>query len=204
VTPDVATALGAKDLRGFRVTQVYPGTEAAKAGLKVGDVLTAMNGSDLKASRIQDAEVLKRRIEGMSVGEPAEFKVMRGTEPTTVKVTLEETPSTAADAKTASQAELEFKVRSLVFMDRVDNRWPQDQTGVLVTEVTRGGWANLAGLQSGDLILRIQEIPVKDIPTFEAESKKIKETKPEVVSIFVRRGYRTHYVFVSQILKEGK
>ena len=37
VTPDVATALGAKDLKGFRVTQVYPGTEASKAGLKVGD-----------------------------------------------------------------------------------------------------------------------------------------------------------------------
>ena len=30
VTPDVATALGAKDLRGFRITQVYPGTEASK------------------------------------------------------------------------------------------------------------------------------------------------------------------------------
>src|SRR5205085_4289137 len=65
VTPDVATAIGQKDLKGFRVTQVYPGTEAAKAGLKVGDVLSALNGKALNASRIQDAEVLKRLIEAM-------------------------------------------------------------------------------------------------------------------------------------------
>ena len=204
VTPDVAAALGAKDLKGFRVTQVYPGTEAAKAGLKVGDVLTAMNGSALNASRIQDAEVLKRRIENMSVGEDAEFKVVRDGKEQAIKVVLQETPNTAAEAKTATYAGLEFKVRSIVFTDRVENRWPEDQKGVIVTEVTRGGWASLGGLESGDLILRVQEQPVDDIPGFEALVKKLDEPKPEVVSIFVRRGYRTNYVFVQQDVREKK
>ncbi len=204
VTPDVATALGAKSLRGFRITQVYPGTTAAKAGLMVGDVLTSLNGSALNASRIQDAEVLKRRIEVMSVGEAAEFKVVRAGADLSLKVDLEETPSTASEAKTASDGELEYKVRSLVFGDRIDNRWSLDQKGVLVTEVTRGGWAALSGLNSGDLILRIQEQPIDDIPAFEAMAKKIKETRPETVSIFVRRGYRTHYVFVQPDVKERK
>jgi len=204
VTPDVASALGAKDLRGFRITQVYPGTEAAKAGLKVGDVLAAMNGSALNASRIQDAEVLKRRIENMSVGEDAEFKVIREGKEQTIKVLLQETPNTAAEAKTATNAGLEFKVRSIVFSDRVENRWPVEQKGVIVTEVTRGGWASLGGLESGDLILRIQEQPVDDIPGFEALVKKLDEAKPETVSIFVRRGYRTNYVFVQQDVREKK
>ncbi len=204
VTPDVASALGAKDLRGFRITQVYPGTEAAKAGLKVGDVLTAMNGSALNASRIQDAEVLKRRIENMSVGEDAEFKVVRDGKEQTIKVVLQETPNTAAEAKTATNVGLEFKVRSIVFTDRVENRWPEDQKGVIVTEVTRGGWASLGGLESGDLILRMQEQPVDDIPGFEALVKKLDEAKPETVSIFVRRGYRTNYVFVQQDVREKK
>ncbi len=204
VTPDVATALGAKDLRGFRITQVYPGTMAAKAGLLVGDVLTAMNGSALNASRIQDAEVLKRRIEVMSVGEVAEFKVVRAGAEVVLKVDLEETPGTASEAKTATETELEYKVRSLVFLDRIENRWSLDQKGVLVTEVTRGGWAALSGLNAGDLILRIQEQPIDDIPAFEAMAKKVKETKPETVSIFVRRGYRTHYVFIQPDVKERK
>ena len=204
VTPDVATALGSKDLKGFRVTQVYPGTEAAKAGLKVGDVLTAMNGSALNASRIQDAEVLKRRIENMGVGEDAEFKVMREGKEQAIKVVLEETPNTAAEAKTASNAMLEFKVRSIVFTDRIENRWPQDQKGVVVTEVTRGGWAQLAGLDSGDLILRIQEQPIDDVPAFEAMTKKLDEGKPETISVFVRRGYKTNYVFIQLDVHEKK
>ena len=204
VTPDVATALGAKELKGFRITQVYPGTEAAKAGLKVGDVLTAMNGSVLNASRIQDAEVLKRRIENMSVGDDAEFKVVRDGKEQVVKVVLQETPNTAAEAKTANYATLEFKVRSIVFTDRVDNRWPESQKGVIVTEVTRGGWASLANLDSGDLILRIQEQPVDDVPAFEALVKKLDESKPEMISIFVRRGYKTNYVFVAQDAHEKK
>jgi len=204
VTPDVATALGSKDLRGFRITQVYPGTEAAKAGLKVGDVLTALNGSALNASRIQDAEVLKRRIENMSVGDDAEFKVVRDGKEQAIKVVLQETPGTASEAKVASNATLEFKVRSIVFTDRIENRWPEDQKGVIVTEVTRGGWASLAGLDSGDLILRIQEQAIDDVPAFEAMVKKLDETKPEVVSIFVRRGYKTNYVFVQQDVHEKK
>jgi hypothetical protein len=42
------------------------------------------------------------------------------------------------------------------------------------------------------------------VPGFEAFSKKLKEQKPETVSIFVRRGYRTHYVFVQPQWKETK
>jgi serine protease Do len=204
VTPDVATALGAKDLRGFRVTQVYPGTEAAKAGIKVGDVLTALNGQELKASRIQDAEVLRRRIENLSVGEKGEFDLVRDGQPAKLTVVLQETPNTAGDAKTAQDTDLEFKVRDIVFFDRVENRWPLDQKGVVVTDVTRGGWASLAGLSSGDLILRVQEQPVDDVPGFEAVVKKVKEARPQTVSVFVRRGYRTHYVFVEPQWKDAK
>ena len=204
VTPDVATALGSKALKGFRITQVYAGTEAAKAGLKVGDVLTAMNGSTLNASRIQDAEVLKRRIENMSVGEDAEFTVVRDGKEQAIKVVLQETPGTAAESKTSTYATLEFKVRTIVFTDRVENRWPEDQKGVIVTEVTRGGWADLANLNSGDLILRMQEQPVSDIPTFEAVTKKLDDLKPQVISIFVRRGFKTNYVFVQLDAREKK
>jgi serine protease Do len=204
VTPDVATALGSKELRGFRITQVYPGTEAQKGGLKVGDVLTALNKSELKASRVQDAEVLKRRIENMSVGETAELSVVRDGNPLTVSVLLEETPNTASEAKTASDADLEYKVRSIVFFDRVENRWPQDQKGVIVTEVTRGGWASLAGLSTGDLILRVQDEPIDDVAGFEAAVKRLKDARPAIVSIFVRRGYKTSFVFVQAYAKEAK
>jgi serine protease Do len=197
VTPDVATALGLKDVRGFRLTQVYPGTAAAKAGLAVGDVLTALNGGALNASRVQDAEMLKRQIEQLSVDEEVTFKILREGQPQEVKVVLEETPKSAGEAKSAPDPDLEYKVRELVFQDRIDHRWDDpDPKGVLVTEVTSGGWASLAGLHSGDLIVKIQGNPVPGIAEFEAATKKLKETKPTVVTLFVRRGYRTAFVFI--------
>jgi serine protease Do len=196
VTPDVATALGLKDVKGFRVTQVYAGTSAQKAEIKVGDVLVSLNGGKLNASRVQDAEMLKRQIEQLSVGEEVTFSVLREGQPRDLKVVLEETPKAAGEAKTASETDLEFKVREVVFQDRVDNRWPVDQTGVIVTEVTSGGWASLGGLNTGDLILKLQGHDVKTIADFEAAAKKTKEAKPTVVTVFVRRGYRTAFVFI--------
>ena len=68
---------------------------------------------------------------------------------------------------------------------------------MIVTDVTRGGLASLAGLRSGDLLLRILGEEVPDIKAFDVLVKKVKETKPEVVSVFVRRGYRTAFVFIS-------
>jgi serine protease Do len=199
VTPDVAKALAAKDakdLKGFRITQVYPGTEAAKAGLQVGDVLLSIDDSPLKASRIQDAEVLKRIIEQRTVGETAKFSVLRGDSRLDVPVVLQETPGTVAEVKTANDPDLEYKVRGVVFTDVIENRWPLDQRGVIVTDVTRGGLANVAGLRSGDLVLKVSNQDVADVKGFEEIVKKNKETKPDVVPIFVRRGYRTAFVFV--------
>jgi len=196
VTPDVATALGLKDVKGFRVTQVYAGTSAQKAEIKVGDVLVSLNGGKLNASRVQDAEMLKRQIEQLSVGEEVTFSVLREGQPRDLKVALEETPKASGEAKTASETDLEFKVREVVFQDRVDNRWPVDQTGVIVTEVTSGGWASIGGLNAGDLILKFQGHDVKSIADFEAAAKKTKEAKPRVVTVFVRRGYRTAFVFI--------
>ncbi len=196
VTPDVATAIGSKDLRGFRVTQVFEGTEAKKAGLKVGDVLTGMNGGPLKANKLQDAEMLQRLVEALTPGEKADLDVVRGSDASKVSVTLEAKPMSAAEAKDAADPDLEYKVREIVFDDRVDNRWPLDQKGVVVTEATSGGWAALGGLDGGDLILEIQHERIDDVAAFEASVKRLKESKPPIVTIFVRRGYKTHYVFV--------
>jgi C-terminal processing protease CtpA/Prc len=105
-------------------------------------------------------------------------------------------------------------VEDLVSLAVVGSVWsdrpqhdPLSVTGrelVVVTEVTRGGWASLAGLSTGDLILRVQDQPVTDVASFDAIVKKLKEAKPSVVSIFVRRGYRTNFVFVQAYGKEGK
>jgi serine protease Do len=201
MTEEVANALGMKGTKGFRVTQVLPATEAEKAGLAVGDVLTALDGSPLNAYRLQDAEMLKRIVERMTVGADASFVVKRGGEEKTLAVKLEATPQPASEAATGESDDVECKVRDLVYMDRIDNRWPIEQKGALVTDAARGGPAYLAGLRAGDLLLRIGMDEIPDVAAFDATSKRLRETKPPLISLFVRRDYRTLYVFVEPVYR---
>jgi len=196
LTPDVARALGLKGKWGFRVTQVYPDTEAVKAGLKPGDIIFSLDGKFLKASRLSESELLRRRVEDLSIGAKATLGVFRGGAKTELTVVLEETPTTAAEVKTARAEIMEFTVRDVIFMDRVANKWKKGQAGVVVVEVTSGSWANLAGLRAGDLILSINDAAVKDVKHVKLVLEDLGKKKPGTVKIFVKRGYRTAFVFV--------
>jgi serine protease Do len=196
LTEKLAEALGATGRKGFRVTQVFPWTEAEKAGLKVGDLLVAMDGEPLEASRPQDAEDLRRAIEEMSIGDELEFTVLRDGAETKVTVDLEETPTSALDVKSSEQKELEFTVREPTFMDRVKFKWGREEDGLLVTDAIRGGWAHIAGLRINDLLKSVNGEPVADVKAFEGLMKRLLNEKPKIIQMFVRRGPRTHFVFI--------
>ncbi len=195
LTTDVAAALGLEKTKGFRVTQVYAGTEARNAGLRAGDLITALNGRRLKASRLQDSEMLKRQVENLTVGTKAKLTVIRDGAEQEIAVLLEESPASATDAKTAKQEFLEFTVREIAFMDRIKNKWDDSVKGLVVGDVTSGGWANLAGLRGKDLLLSVQDQPVHDVKAFETALKKVCREKPRYVKLFVRRAYKTVFLF---------
>ena len=66
---------------------------------------------------------------------------------------LESRPPAAEETRRPKQEEFEFSVRELTLLDRSDRHWERDQAGVLVTDVTSGGWAHMAGLHIDDLVL---------------------------------------------------
>jgi S1-C subfamily serine protease len=87
-------------------------------------------------------------------------------------------------------------VRDLTFLDRIDHHWRKDEPGALVSEVANGGWAQMAGLKVDDLIVDVGEAAVTDVAGFEKTMTDLVATHPAVIRLFVRRGYRTHFVFV--------
>ena len=196
LTPDLARLLGDPALRGFRVTEIYPWTEAEKADFRVGDVVVTLDGGAVEAERVQDAENLKREIESRTIGDVVRVGLIRDGASKTLEVRLEARPRSADEARTARQRELEFGVRDLTFLDLVDHHLDRDQKGVLVTDVTSGGWAQMGGLDASDLILSIAGRPIDDVATFEKVMAAVVERHPPVVRIFVRRGWRTHFVFL--------
>ena len=196
VTPELAALMGDVELRGFRVTEVFPWTTAQESGLAVDDVIVALDGDPVEAERAQDAENLVREIENRSIDDEVALEVLRAGERRAIPVRLEARPRSAEEAKTAKQRELEFGVRDITFLDRIERRWERTQAGVLVTEVTPGGWAQMAGLEPSDLILSIGGREVADVAGFERAIAAALGERAAVVPFFVRRGWRTHFVFL--------
>ncbi len=196
LTKSVAKAIGLDGTKGFRVTRVYPGTEAEAAGLRTGDVITAIEGGKLRASRPQDAAQLPRRIESLPVDTPAEFTIVRDGEETDMSIMMEATPSSVSETESAESELLEFTVRDPIFMDAIDKRWGDTVQGVVVTNVVSGGWASLAGLQQGDLLISMNDLPIADTASFESELARITDERPDVVKVFVLRDHRTNFVFI--------
>ena len=196
LTKPVAKAIGLESTRGFRVTRIYPGTEAEAAGLRIGDVITAIEGGKLRASRPQDAAQLTRRIENLPVETEAAFDIIRDGKEMKLPIMMESTPSSVSDTESAESEILEFSVRDPIFMDAIDKRWEDTVQGVVVTNVTPGGWASLGGLQQGDLLISINDKDITDVAGFEQQIESIMTQRPKIVKIFVLRDHRTNFIFV--------
>lgn len=195
-TPAVSRAMGAAGTKGYRISRVHAGTEAAKAGLQAGDVLVGFDGQALDASRPQDAQDLRRLVEDRAIGDKVKVAVLREGKRQELTVTLEASPKPAGEAATAQDKDLEFGVRELVWADRDEHDWDASRTGVVVTEATSGGFAHMAGLHGGDVIAAINDVPVTDVKGFEKVRDDLHKSRPRVVTIFVHREHRTHFVVV--------
>ena len=65
----------------------------------------------------------------------------------------------------------------------------------MVVSVERVGWAGLAGMVEGDVIQRINNENVTDLPSYRKAMEKISKDQPSRVAFFVQRGNRTQFKF---------
>ncbi|MBL8590365.1 MAG: Do family serine endopeptidase [Methylobacteriaceae bacterium] len=148
VTQDLADGLGLKSAAGALVDQAEPGTPAAKAGLKSGDVIVALNGVEVK-----DARDLTRRVGALKPGESAEIGYLRGGEKMTARVSLagQDQMKTAEAKPAAGDAKAALGVR-LAPAREVQGA---GEEGVAVVGVDPDGQGAARGLKEGDVILEV-------------------------------------------------
>ena len=194
LTKDIAESLGRSDLTGFRITQVYAGSTAEKAGLKTGDFIVALDGEKLTASAPENYEELAALIRQYKVGSAAKLSVLRGAEPMTIPVELVLAPKLSREMKQYRDTKFDLTVRDITFFDKAREQWKAEQQGVMVADVKTGGWAALGHLTAGDLILAVDGTPMTDVLGFEAKMKAIAADKPQFVDFEVLRGIYTFYV----------
>jgi serine protease Do len=194
LTRDIAEAMGISGRTGVRILQVYPNSTASKAGLKVGDLIVAVDGDSIQASQPEDTEVLPEMIRQYKIGATTKLTVLRAGKELTIPIELAKSPRLAREMKRYKNDLFDFTVRDIAFQDRIDEQWSEEQSGAYVDSVVDGGWASLGDLQMTDLIIALNDKPVTNVETFEKMMKEVEAKKPKSVILTVRRGI--HDVFV--------
>lgn len=193
ITPELAQKLGVAGKPGVRVTRML-GRSATASGLEVGDLILAVDGDPVEATQPSDADVFDTMIRQRKIGTTVTLTTVRGKEERMVKVALESSPRLAREMKKYEDPNFEFRVRDVAEMDRVELGVPAGEKGVLVESVNEGGWAALAHLADGDVILAVQGAVVGDVADLQKKMEAIAASKPASVVLHVRRGIRTFFV----------
>jgi len=191
LTAELSLALGLKDRKGVYVVELVPCQAAEKAGIKVGDIITAIGGVEVEASQPEDDGVFADLVRRFPVGREVEVAVLRDGRPRTL--TMELTAAPGDDAARFESTDFELTARGMTFDDRVRLKLDETTTGVVVEKVEPAGWAALGGIAGGDVILSIDGSQAGDIDQLKAILGKARETKPRRLTVFIRRGIHTMY-----------
>lgn len=194
LTEDLAEALDLDGKQGVRITRVYPGGAADKADLRTGDILLSLDGESIATSRPEESEIFSSMVRQYKIGTEAECRLIRGGEEMTVMMPFGASPKLARELSSYTDTTFDFTARDMAFLDRMRQHLPMDLPGAWVESVPEGGWAALARLSVGDVILSIDGDAVSDVHSLESLMKELADTKPERVVLYVRRGIHTLFL----------
>jgi Do/DeqQ family serine protease len=170
LTPDLADNLGAKDLQGALVQQVIEGSSAEKAGIKAGDVITAVNGGAVKSS-----SELRNRIGLMRVGESVDITYYRDGK--THHASAVVAARGAAAGEDSPAGELHHALEGADLGDAPNGG------GVVIRSIEAGSPASQTLLRQHDVITAVNRMRITSLKDLRAAAKD-----QQTLLLTVRRG----------------
>ncbi|MBR8356563.1 serine peptidase [Burkholderia ubonensis] len=191
VTKDVADSIGLPKAEGALVSSVEPGGPADKAGIQPGDIILKFNGRSVDA-----ASDLPRMVGDTKPGAKATVTVWRKGQARELPITIAETPAETT-AKAEQRKSTPQKPRQANSLGLTVSDIPAEQmkslklkNGVQIDGVD--GPAARAGLQRGDIVLRVGDTDITSAKQFADVTAQLDSQK--AVAVLVRRGDNTQFV----------
>jgi serine protease Do len=198
LTPELAEAMKLKaQPTGALVGEVAPKSPSEKAGIKTGDVITAVNGK-----KVSDARELRLMIWSTAPGTKVQIEVNREGQKKMFGVELAEMPAGAteegpeASPEESAQPEKTTVFGGVAVADITDDirtalNLPKDVQGAVIAEIDADSPAGKAGLREGDVIQEVNKQPVKNAKDLVVISKKLKANEKILLRVYSqgRSGY---------------
>jgi serine protease Do len=201
INEDTAKALELKDTSGILVSNVKSGSAAEKAGVKRGDIITAINGE-----KIEDSNVLRNKVASTLPGTEIKLTLVRDGKEVAVNATLDEfTPQNSktpgdgdggddnGNGRQNESGKLGLTLEPVTPKVAKQLGLESDHEGLVVTDVDQSGPAAEAGISQGDVILEINRKAVNSVA--EARSALDSAGDRPILLLISRRG-QTIYLTV--------
>ncbi len=158
VTSDVAEALGLDKVRGALVTKVVDGGPAAKAGLKPGEVITALNNIP-----IEHPDALGYRLTTAGLGATVSLTVLENSKEHQATMTLAAAPESTPRDERVIEGNNPFSGATVANLSpRVadDLHMPSDSTGVVIESLKQNSPADRLGFAARDIVISINGVAI--------------------------------------------
>lgn len=202
ITEDTAKALDLKEAKGVLVSNVKAGSSADKAGVKRGDIITAINGE-----KIEDGNTLRNKVAGTLPGNPIKLTVVRNGAEQELTATLDEFQldndrasnkgaenEKGDDSENKPSGKLGLSLQPVTPQIAKQLNLDSDSEGLVVMDVDQNGASAEAGIMRGDVIMEINK---KTVNSLEDVQKALEQSEGKPVLLLVNRKNQITYVTVS-------
>jgi serine protease Do len=187
VTPELRGKLGLKEEKGALVADVTPGGPADKAGIKRGDVIVAFDGKEIK-----EMNDLPMVVASTAVGKAVTVEVWRKNKKETLQVKIGELKD--EEKVLAEKTEGGGLGMSLeeITPERAKAFGLADKSGLVVVQVEDGSPAGEAGVRPGDVILEMDQTPIRSLEEFNRKVEAFK--KGDTILLLIKRQKATLFL----------
>ncbi|MGF9564719.1 DegQ family serine endoprotease [Neorhizobium sp. BT27B] len=200
VSADIANAIGLDKSEGALVAVVNDGTPAAKAGVMTGDVITALGGKPVTSPRD-----LSRMVADLAPGSKEDLTVWRQGSTRDLRLTIgengKEEQQASADEGKAGPAAQKLPTIGIGLADVTDEvrqalNLSAHETGAVIASVAPDKPAAEAGLQTGDVIVSVNQHAVKTAKEAKAAVADAGKSGRKAVLLLIERGGDQSFVTV--------